>query len=429
MSKLVAWKGSEWRKPLLLMGARQVGKTTLLEQFGKAAYKSMVIVNFDDEPNLKAIFEQDRVPSRILRDLRIAKDTQIIPGETLLVFDEIQECPNALSSLKYFNEKANEYHVIGAGSLLGVKLANTQGFPVGKVQFQTLYPLNFMEYLNALNEIRLEEYLTSLVLGDTIALPIHEKLLARLREYFFVGGMPEAVVRYRETEDFNAVREVHTDIIQAYDLDFTKHAPDSLIMKITNCFHSIVPQLAKENKKFIYSVVRDGARARDYEDAIEWLVQAGLFHKVYNVTTPKLPLKAYRNKNIFKVYLLDVGLLNTMAELSITAILNSNQLFQEFRGALMENFAVQELVQQNKKLHYWTSTSRAEVDFVLNRDDAIYPMDIKAGYSKQKKSLLAYDKKYKPPMLFRASPNNLIQQEKFVNLPLYLLGRFNQLCF
>lgn len=425
--RLLAWKSSKRRKPLLLMGTRQVGKTTLLRRFGEQAYHNVVEINFDDRPDLKRLFESNLTPERILKDISLELDVEIIPAETLLFFDEIQECPNALNSLKYFQENANQYHVCGAGSLLGVKLAHTKGFPVGKVNFEKLYPLSFLEFLEALNQIRLKEYLSTLTLDDTISEPIHEKLLRYLKYYLFVGGMPEAVSTYKETENFSEVREVHNAIIRAYDLDFVKHAPEALVMRITECFHSITSQLAKENKKFIYSVIRQGARARNYEDAIQWLVEAGLFHKIYQTNTAKLPLQAYENRQIFKAYLFDVGLLNTMADLPAKAILQGNALFQEFRGSLTENFVAQEMKQQHERQHYWTSGNTAEVDFIFRHEDLIYPLEVKSGASRQKKSLLVYRDKYKPTQLLRTSPQNLIKQDGFINLPLYLVGELTRL--
>ncbi len=424
---LKKWKASSSRKPLLLMGARQVGKTTLLHEFGNQDYQNVVSVNFDDRPDLKQIFEPNLKPHRILKDLSLELDVEITPAETLLIFDEIQESPNALNSLKYFNEDANEYHVCGAGSLLGVKLAHTKGFPVGKVHFETLHPLNFIEFLDAMGKDRLKKYLLSIKMTETIAEPVHSQILQYLKYYLFIGGMPEAVDTYRKTEDFSQTRKVHHDIIHAYDLDFAKHAPDALIMRITECFHSMTSQLAKENKRFIYSVLRQGARARNYEDAIQWLVEAGLFYKIYNTNTAKLPLNAYINPHIFKIYLVDVGLLNTMADLPAKLILRKNDLFQEFRGSLMENFVTQEMIQQHEQLYYWTSDGRAEVDFVFRHDESIYPLEVKSGYSNRKKSLLVYKDKFKPKLLFRTSPQNMDKQDGFINLPLYLIGQLTRL--
>lgn len=426
INRLKDWKKSPRRKPMLVMGARQVGKTTLLRTFGKTMYRNLVELNFDDQPHLKQLFERDLKPERIVRDIGLELNMDIIPGETLLLFDEIQECPNALNSLKYFRENANEYHVCGAGSLLGVKLSHTKGFPVGQVHFEKLYPLSFFEFLDALNQTRLKDYLLSLTPKDKINEAIHEKCLDYLKQYFVIGGMPEAVETYLKTENFDAVREVHRDILRAYDLDFVKHAPPDLVMKITDCFHSIGSQLSKENKKFIYSVVREGARARSYEEALQWLVEANLFNKVTQVSTPKLPIRTYENSQCFKVYFCDVGLLNTLANLPINTLIHGNDLFQEFHGALAENFVSQELSLHHERLHYWTSENRAEVDFVFQQEDSIYPLEVKSGTTHHKKSLIAYRDKYHPPMMLRTSPQNLDIQAGFINLPLYLVGQVAQ---
>jgi len=425
--RLKAWKLSSRRKPMLVMGARQVGKTTLLRAFGKEMYRNCVELNFDDRPDLKKLFERDLDPKRIIRDIGIELNVDIVPGETLLFFDEIQDCPNALNSLKYFRENANEYHVCGAGSLLGVKLAHTKGFPVGQVHFEKLYPLNFFEFLDALDQTRLKEYLSTLSLADSINDAIHEKCMEYLRYYFVIGGMPEAIRTYQETKQFDVVREVHHDILRAYDLDFIKHAPADLVMKITDCFHSISSQLSKENKKFIYSVIREGARARSYEDALQWLVEANLFNKVYQISTPKLPLRAYENPQYFKAYFCDVGLLNTLTDLPIKTVIHGDMLFQEFHGALTENFVAQELALTHERLHYWTSGNRAEVDFVFQEEGLIYPLEVKSGVSNHKKSLIAYRDKYQPPLLLRTSPQNLDKQVGFINLPLYLIGEVSRL--
>lgn len=422
LHRLQTWKSSVHRKPMLVMGARQVGKTTLLRRFGKTAYRNVVELNFDDQPALKQLFEQDLKPERIVRDISLELNTEIIPGETLLFFDEIQECPNALNSLKYFRENANQYHVCGAGSLLGVKLLHTKGFPVGQVHFEHLYPLNFFEFLEALGQTKLKNYLLSLTVKDKINQRIHETCLEYLKYYLLIGGMPEAVYVYQETKQFDAAREVHRNILRAYDLDFVKHAPSDLVMKITECFHSITSQLAKENKKFIYSVIRQGARARNYEAALQWLVEANLFHKVYKINKPQLPLQAYEDPQCFKVYFCDVGLLNTLANLPIKTIIHGNQLFQEFHGALTENFVAQELAPYHKRLQYWASENRAEIDFILQCEESIYPLEVKSGESNHKKSLMVYRDKYHAPLLLRASPKNLDQQPGFLNIPLYLVG-------
>ena len=426
LQRLNSWKSSAHRKPMLVMGARQVGKTTLIREFGRQSYRHVVELNFDDHPHLKQLFERDLDPKRILRDISLELNAEIIPGETLLFFDEIQDCPNALNSLKYFRENASEYHVCGAGSLLGVKLMHMKGFPVGQVHFEKLYPLSFFEFLDALDQTRLKNYLLELTIDDTINESIHEKCLEYLRYYLLIGGMPEAVSIYQQTEKFDSVRDVHRDILRSYDLDFVKHAPHHLVMKITECFHSITSQLAKENKKFIYSVIREGARARNYEEALQWLVEANLFHKAYQISSPKIPLRTYENSQFFKAYFCDVGLLNTMTNLPIKALIQGNALFQEFHGALIENFVAQEMACDHERLYYWNSENRAEVDFVFQYEESIYPLEVKAGTTKHKKSLMAYRDKYHPPLLLRASPQNLEKQVDFVNVPLYLVSQLSR---
>lgn len=425
--KLKDWQNSPYRKPLLVMGARQVGKTTLLRHFGNTHYEHVVEINFDDSPELKKIFEPDLKPERLVRDIGLALNTQITPGNTLLFLDEIQECPNALNSLKYFRENANEYHVCGAGSLLGVKLSNSKGFPVGQVHFEHLYPLSFFEFLDALDATQLKNYLSEFTADDNINEAIHIKCIEYLKHYLLIGGMPEAVAVYQQTHDFNQVRDIHQQILQAYELDFVKHAPSHLVMKITECFHSVVSQLAKENKKFIYSVIREGARARNFEEALQWLVDANLFHKVYQISTPKLPIRAYEDTQYFKTYFCDVGLLNTMAKLPINAIVHGDDLFQEFQGSLTENFVAQMLSVTNDRLHYWTSGNRAEIDFILQIDNLIYPLEVKSGKSSRKKSLLSYKSKYNPNTLLRTSTQNFKVQETLVNIPLYLIGQYQRI--
>ena len=427
MSKIATWAQSERRKPLLLLGARQVGKTTLLKTFGAQHFEQMLYINFDDQPRLKAIFDPDLQPARIIRDLNLAMDINIAPDNTFIFFDEIQECPNALNSLKYFQENANEYTVAGAGSLLGVKLAHLKGFPVGKVHFETLHPLHFSEYLHALGEEALAEYIQTITLTESINPAIHHKLIDYLKKYLVTGGMPEAVDEFRATHDFEATREIQRDILRAYDLDFIKHAPKEDVMRITECFYSLPSQLGKENKKFIYSKIRPDARARSHENALQWLIEAGLFYKVINTSTVKLPLSAYENRQIFKTYLLDVGLLNTMAELSPKIILENDRLFQEFAGALTENFVMQSLRASHHQLHYWTSRSQAEVDLIVQSGNTILPIEIKTGHSNRKKSLQVYREKFKPPLAIRTSPQNLDTHDSFINLPLYLIEQLDRL--
>lgn len=423
------WKNSPSRKPLILMGARQVGKTYILKAFAEFAYTNYVYLNFEDQPSLKSLFDSDLKPERLISVLSIETQQPILPGKTLIFLDEIQECPNALISLKYFCEKANEHHICAAGSLLGVKLSNTHGFPVGKVNFLTLYPMNFLEFLEAINESALKDYLLNLDKIEPLAEILHEKLINYIKHYFYIGGMPEAVEQWVKTRDFNKVREIQKNILKAYTLDFSKHAPPEIIMKIHQVWQAIPAQLAKENKKFIYSVIRKGARAKEFETAIQWLTEAGLIHKVFCVSTPNIPLTAYTNFEFFKTYLLDVGLLSAMTQLSPQVLIHGNQCFVEFRGSLVENYVAQELKvsNTNDELYYWMSEGKAEIDFIFSADNQIYPLEIKSGHTDKKKSLRVYDEKYSPLLLVRSSPMNLKKDGKIFNCPLYLIEKIHSL--
>jgi predicted AAA+ superfamily ATPase len=421
MQNLRAWKNQPKRKPLILMGARQVGKTFVLKKFGEQEYTNTVYLNFEDNPRLCKLFDASLDPKMILKALTIEMDAEIIEGKTLLIFDEIQECPNALNSLKYFCENAPEQHIAAAGSLLGVKLAHVKGFPVGKVQFLALYPLSFLEFLEALKETRLKDFIEEEKDVEPLPPNLHEKLLMHFKEYLFVGGMPEAVAEYIETQNVTKVREIQTNILNAYSLDFAKHAPKEQIMKINQVWSSIPNQLARENKKFIYSAIREGARAKEFEVALQWLVEAGLIHKVHLISVPKIPLSAYADRNVFKIYLIDVGLLGAMSQLSAKTLLHENELFQEFRGAIAENYVTQELVHSQYPLFYWTSEGKAELDFIIEQDGFIYPLEVKSGNSSKKKSLKVYDDMYHPKMLIRSSPMNLKKDGDILNCPLYLI--------
>ncbi|MBF8262944.1 MAG: hypothetical protein HW387_609 [Parachlamydiales bacterium] len=427
MKALLAWKNQHKRKPLLLMGARQVGKTFLLKKFGAQEYIGTVYLNFEDNPRLCQLFDASLDPKTILKALTIEMNTEIIAGKTLLIFDEIQECPNALNSLKYFCENAPEQHIVAAGSLLGVKLAHIKGFPVGKVHFITLYPLSFLEFLEALKEIRLKDFLEEQRNIEPLPPNLHEKLLTHFKEYLFVGGMPESVSEYIDNQSVSKVREIQTAILNAYSLDFAKHAPKEHIMKINQVWGSIPSQLSKENKKFIYSAVREGGRAKEFEVALQWLVEAGLIYKVPLISTPKIPLSAYADLNAFKIYLVDVGLLGAMSQLSAKTILHENELFQEFRGAIAENYVAQELIHSQYALFYWTSEGKAELDFIIEQDDSIYPLEVKSGNSSKKKSLRVYGDIYNPQILIRSSPMNLRKDGNILNCPLYLIEKLRSL--
>lgn len=422
---LLAWKISTRRKPLILKGARQVGKTTILNAFGQSEYTDFVSFNFENDPELDRFFSGKLDPLAIVQKLALYSGKNIKPHETLIIFDEIQESQNALVSLKYFQEQAPDFHIIAAGSLLGVKVDKSRSFPVGKVNFLTLYPLSFVEFLDAVGKSNLREVLSEIVSPTPLDDPFHTELLDWLRLYYYIGGMPEAVAEYLEDKDFAKVRLVQEEILAAYELDFSKHAAPAEVMKISGVWNSIPGQLARENKKFMFSAVRHGARAREYETAIQWLVDAGIIYKSHCLTAAKLPLDAYCDRNIFKVYLLDVGLLAAMSRISQRTFVASEGIFREFKGAFAENFVAQELTSvRGEPLYYWASQGIAEVDFVVACEEEMYPLEVKAGIDKRKKSLLVYDQKNSPPVLSRTSLMNLRRDGKVCNYPLYAVGKF-----
>lgn len=421
---LKEWKHSKRRKPLILNGARQVGKTYALKHFGKTSYEKVVYLNFEKDEKLGQYFEDTLDPKQLMKIIEIHTEIEIEPHNTLLIFDEIQNCPKALNSLKYFCEEANDYHVAAAGSLLGVKTAGEKGFPVGKVNFLHLYPLTFFEFISALGQEKIRSFLEEYHTYDPLPNPMHEKLIQLLKIYFFVGGMPEAVHEYAKNESFATVREIQQEILNAYERDFSKHAPPHEIMKIMTVWKQVHRQLAKENKKFIFAAIRKSARGRDYEEAIQWLSDAGLIHKSYLVESPKFPLSAYADNNIFKIFLLDVGLLGAQSNLSPHTIIDGDLLFTEFKGALTENYVAQELIATKlKQPYYWTSEGMAEVDFLVEQDHEIVPLEVKAGASQKKKSLLVYNQKYAPSKLVRATTMNLKHDGEIYNYPLYLISR------
>lgn len=425
LTKLQAWKLNPARKPLILEGARQVGKTTVLQRFGDEAFTRKVYLNFERDENLAAYFEKSLDPKTLIQTLSLHSGVEIEPNNTLIIFDEVQECPRALNSLKYFCEEAREYHLAAAGSLLGVKTIHTQGFPVGKVNFMHMFPLTFFEFLQSLGEIKLREYLESYPNFEPLPVPLHDKLITYLKEYFFIGGMPEAVATYIATHNHGSVREIQWEILDAYQRDFAKHAPDNQIMKITTIWDQIHRQLARENKKFIFSAIRKSARGRDYEEAIQWLWEAGIIYKSLHVSTPNLPIDSYADQHIFKIFMLDVGLLGAKSNLAAKTIIEGNHMFKEFKGALTENFVAQEFMAQgDKTLYYWTSAGTAEVDFLRGSKQLIYPLEVKAGQIAKKKSLLSYGSKFPDAILSRATAMNLKHDGAIYNYPLYLVGRF-----
>ena len=397
---ILEWKNSDRRKPLILKGARQVGKTYILKEFGNNEYSNTAYLNFEEDPYLKDFFKGRIQPLKIVEKISIYLEININPGKTLLIFDEIQSSPEALSCLKYFNENANEFHIVAAGSLLGIKIGQSTPFPVGKVNFMDLFPFSFGEFLNGLGKNKLRTFINNFSTFDPIEKGFHEELIDYLRLYYYIGGMPEAILQYIKDGDLKKVRIIHEEILTAYSMDFSKYSTKPEAMKIINTWNAIPELLAKENKKFKFSEISRNARARDYNDSIQWLVDTGLVHKCYNIKNPILPLSGYRNENIFKLYLLDVGLLGAVLKITPKTIVEGNRLFSEYNGAFIENYTAQELIANNKDLYYWTNTSSAEVDFVIPFNEHIFPLEVKAGISKKKKSLRIYGENYSPSVLF-----------------------------
>ena len=430
LQQLIEWKNSKNRKPLILQGARQVGKTWLLKEFGKTMYKNCAYVTFDRSKLLKDIFSGEIVISKLIETIGIESHTQILPNETLIILDEIQECPEALTTLKYFCEQAPEYHIVVAGSLLGVSLSSSlsgSGFPVGKVDFMTLYPINFFEFLDAVNESKFREMIENLNF-DLINV-FKDKIQNRLKQYLFIGGMPEVVKNFIEHKDYNKTRILQENILTSYEQDFSKHTTTTMAERIRGLWQSIPSQLAKENKKFVYGAIRSGAKAREYEQAINWLRDSGLIYKISKITKPSMPIRAYEEHNIFKIYILDVGLLGAMSELTAKAILDEDKIFTEFKGALTEQFVLQQLKNYlHRPIHYWTSDSNvAEIDFITQHEDLIVPIEVKSKTNLKAKSLAQYRKKYSPPKSVRTSLAGFEINHGLFNIPLYMIGNIDNI--
>lgn len=423
IEELHNWKDKSDRKPLILRGARQVGKTWLLKDFGKRFFKEVCYINFEQKDVLGAIFEGTLSPKRIIEQLSVYSGKKILPENTLIIFDEVQEMPRALTSLKYFAEEAPEYAICCAGSLLGVALHEGTSFPVGKVELLDLYPLSFREFLLANGEEMLLDYI--LKDGNRELAAFTERLTDYLKKYLVIGGMPSAILKWLDTHDFFEVDDVQKQLVAAYENDFSKHAPRQMIEKIRYVWDSIPSQLAKENRKFVYGLVREGARAREYEDSLMWLSDAGEIIRTYNISKPDIPIKAYANLKSFKVFLLDVGLLRCLSGVSPKVILEGSRIFEEFKGALTEQYVCQEL-QLHKRLQtnfYWTSSSSAEVDFMISDGMEVFPLECKAGLTMNAKSLKVYRQKYKPRLSLRTSllPYSRNEEDGIVNIPLYML--------
>jgi hypothetical protein len=426
MARLAEWRESPYRKPLILKGVRQCGKTWLLQEFGQRYFDDVAYFNFETQKSACSLFDGDSEPKQLLLQLGVFREKRIEPKKTLIIFDEIQACPAALNALKYFCEQAPDYPIVAAGSLLGVTLAAQEGFPVGKVSFLELRPCTFKEYLRAIAPM-LAEFCATLALG-----PVNDalagKLERHLREYLVLGGMPAVLSRFIETGDVFAADEVLNDVLTAYELDFSKHAPAKDIPKLFLIWKSIPEQLAREQAKFLYGEVRSGARAKDLEDALRWLQEAGLVCKVNNVTTPRLPLSAYEDRRCFKLYLSDLGVLRKLAKLPPSALINASDVFGEFKGRLIENFVLQQLRCAGfDPLCYWTSLARAEVDFLIQDETRVVPVEVKSGLNRTARSLRVYRAKYLPELSVRASLLNLKLDAGLLNIPLYLMNEFPRL--
>lgn len=423
-ANLVTWKSSPRRKPLLLQGARQTGKTFILKEFGQNEYESVVYCNFEENPGLDQFFQRDLNPERILAELSIYMNLEIHPGSDLVVFDEIQVSNHALNSLKYFAEQRTDVHIAAAGSLLGVKLSGPGSFPVGKVNFLQLYPMTFPEFLDAMGESRYRKLIENVDLLVPLAEAFHSHLIDLLRCYYFVGGMPEAVKHFAETGNVRETREIQEEIIKSYVLDFAKHAPTADIPKLTQILDSVPKHLAKENKKFVFSAVKKGARAREYESALTWLEDAGLIHRAIAVATAKHPLKHYADIGCFKVYALDVGLLGAMAKSPVELLAHGERFFNEYEGAFVKNYVAQQLVSHfRQQLYYWRSKGgKAELDFICEFAGQICPLEVKAGINPKSKSLKSYDLQFQPARLMRTNLLNFKKDGKICNLPLYAVS-------
>lgn len=414
---LVSWKNAPNRKPLILQGARQVGKTWLMKEFGKNEFEHVVYLNFEGSERLKSLFVQDFDIKRILSIIEIEVNHKIQRDKTLLIFDEIQEAEKGLTALKYFCEESPEHYIVAAGSLLGVSLQKNTSFPVGKVDFLRMYPICFLEFLENVGQSLLKEHLEAQ--NWPVIEVFHDKLVALLRLYYFIGGMPEAVNSYIQQGDLREVRAIQEKILLGYENDFAKYAPIEIVPKIRLVWHTLISQLAKENRKFMYGQIKKGARAKDFETAIQWLTDAGMVLKASLVGKPTLPLNAYADMDVFKLFLLDIGLLNALAKIDPKILLEKNNILTEFKGALTEQFVAQQL-KINHELYYWTAkNATAEIDFLIQSQNGIIPIEVKAEENLKSKSLKVFVEKYKPVTAIRASMSPFRVQDWMTNVPLY----------
>ncbi len=424
MNKLVEWKNKQGRKPLILKGARQVGKTWLMKEFGKRHFKYMAYVNLDNNDKMLEVFEMDYNIERILMAVNIETGVKILPQDTLIIFDEIQENPRALAALKYFYENAPEYAVVAAGSLLGVAIHTGVSFPVGKVDTIEVHPMSFREFLLAVGEDGLVDLIDKR--ETSLMTSFRDKYADWLKKYYYIGGMPEVVSYFVQTKDFSEVRYLQKRILEMYESDFSKHTTENELPRIRMVWNSIPMQLAKENKKFFFGKIKEGARAKDFEVAIEWLQDCGLIKKVYNVSKPSMPLKAYIEFSAFKLFLIDVGLLGALSDLDMKSILEGNSIFIEFKGALTEQYVLQQLIADTEYTPYYyaESKSEGEIDFLIQKGSDIVPIEVKAEENLRAKSLKVYCDKFHPNLAIRTSMSDYREQEWLINMPLWLVAKF-----
>lgn len=427
IEELYKWKEKKNRKPLIIEGARQVGKTWLMKEFGEKAYSHTVYINFDSNSTMAELFSTDLNIERIITGLELYSSQKIYADKTLIIFDEVQEIPRALSSLKYFYENAPQYQIICAGSLLGIALHQGTSFPVGKVDFLKLYPLSFKEFMMATGN---ERYVEVLEKQDYQTVTTFKNVFINsLKQYYYIGGMPEVVLHFSEYKDFNEVRAIQQRILNAYEQVFSKHAPNEIVPRIRMLWNSIPAQLTKENKKFIYGLVREGARAKEFETALLWLSDCGLIHKVHRINAPGLPLKAYADLKAFKLFILDVGLLSCMTGLRQKTLLEGNQLFKEFKGALTEQYVLQQLaaIPSISTYYYTNERNSSEIDFVIDNGEEIIPIEVKAEVNLMAKSLKVYRDKFSPDHCIRTSMSDYKQEDWLLNLPLYAISEIKQI--
>lgn len=420
LAELIKWKEKSNKKPLIIRGARQVGKTWLMKYFGKTHYKQTAYINFDGNKRMADLFEQDYDISRILEGLSIESGIKINPSDTLIIFDEVQECKKALTSLKYFYEKEPQYNIIAAGSLLGVALHQGTSFPVGKVEFMDLYPLTFSEFMEAMGH---SDLLTLLEKQDfALIKTFQDKYIDTLKQYYYVGGMPEVVLSFSKNKDYQEVRKIQNDILTAYEQDFSKYISPQMVTKLRMLWNSIPAQLSKENKKFIYGVIKEGSRAKEYETALTWLMDCGLVYKINRVKKPGHPLSAYEDISAFKLFIVDVGLLSALTKLDVKTLLEGSQVFEEFKGALTEQYVLQQLKTfKDMDIFYWANDAKAELDFLLQIDNMILPVEAKATTNLKAKSLKSYCDANKCPIAIRYSTASYKKTDNLYDIPLYLL--------